>query len=67
MLPSPKDLMFCIMRDGQIVDGAHGLAIGPTEFDAWRRAVEPAEDWAISHARKHGDVVRRCAIQVVNP
>lgn len=67
MIPSDENLMFCIMRDGAILDGAHGLAIGPTEDAAWERAIDPCEDWSISEAKDAGSYVRRCALMVINP
>ena len=67
MLPNPEDMMFCILDDGAIVDGAHGLAIGTTEEGAWERAIEPCEEWSIREAKASGMSVRRCAIMVINP
>lgn len=67
MIPHEDDLMFCIMRDGEIIDGGGGLAIGATEWDAWERAINPCEEWSIQRARDNGDKVVRCAIMVVNP
>ena len=66
MLPKPDDLMFCIMRDGEIIDGAHGLAIGNTEQEAWERALDPAQNWSIEHAKRTGSAVARCALMVIN-
>ena len=66
MLPGNDDLMFCIMMDGGIADGTRGLAIGLTEQDAWER-LNGGEDWAITRSKRYGAVVRRCAIQVINP
>lgn len=67
MLPDANDMMFCIMDDGAIVDGAHGLAIDETENAAWERAIEPCEEWSIRKAKSSGMSVRRCAIMVINP
>lgn len=66
MIPSESDLMFCVMVDGGIADGQGGLAIGPTEADAWTR-FNGGEDWAVKRSIECGAVVRRCAIQVINP
>lgn len=69
MLPREEDLRYCVMeKDGSIVDGAHGLAIGNTEQEAWERALDPCGDWSIEKAkRNYGNYVRRCAIMVINP
>lgn len=69
MIPQEKDLKFCILNaDGSLMDGPNGLAIGETEQDAWERAIEPAEPWAIEKAKHgYGCKVRRCAIMVINP
>lgn len=66
MLPSENETMFCIMIEGSIADGQGGLAIGPTEQDAWER-LNGGESWAITRSKGYGAVVRRCAIQVINP
>lgn len=67
MIPGPDDLMFCILIDGEIADGANGLAISSTEQGAWERLLEPCEQWSIERAKEGGHKVRRCAIAVVNP
>jgi hypothetical protein len=67
MLPSQDQMMFCIMQNGEIVDGAHGLAIGSTEIEAWERALDPCGEWSIEKAKQSGSVVRCCAIMVINP
>ena len=67
MLPNESDMRYCIWNDGQIVNGAHGLAIGVTEDEAWARALDPCEPWVIDRAVQHGCVVLRCAILVINP
>lgn len=66
MFPHMDDMMFCVMVNGQIADGQGGLAIGPTEGDAWER-FNGGEGWAIERSKQHGAVIRRCAIQVINP
>jgi hypothetical protein len=67
MLPPESELQFCIMNEGEIVDGANGLAIGATEQEAWERCLNPCEDWSIARAKEYGHVVRRCALMVINP
>jgi len=67
MLPSDDQLMFCIWRDGEIMDGGGGLAIGATEADAWERACGDPEEWLVKRYRDAGATVKRCAIMVVNP
>lgn len=67
MLPSQDQMLFCIVNDGEIIDGAYGHAIGRTEQEAWDRALEPSQDWAISKAKDRGYKVARCAIMLINP
>ena len=67
MLPSENELMYCIMLEGEILDGAHGLAIGDTEMAAWQRGIDPCESWSIDRSKTAGMTVRRCAIMVINP
>lgn len=67
MIPDMQDMKYCILDESGLVDGAHGLAIGDTEQDAWERAIDLAQDWSILRAKQEGCRVRRCAIMVINP
>ena len=67
MIPSVDQMMFCVMQGGAIIDGAHGLAIGETEIEAWSRAFQPCTDQDIARAKREGATVRRCALMVINP
>ncbi len=67
MIPNPDEMLFCILQDGAVMDGAHGLAIGTTEAEAWERAIDQCERWAIELAKDRGKTVARCAIMVLNP
>ena len=64
MLPKPDDLMFCIMRDGEIVTGTGGIAIGRTEQDAWDAVI--GHHATVETAQRTGCVVARCAVMVIN-
>ena len=66
MLPSEKEMLFCIMRNGEILDGAKGLAIGETEQLAWERGLDPCQEWSIKKSKQQGYYVRRCALMVIN-
>lgn len=67
MMPNESDMQYCIYHEGEIVDGAHGLAIGSTAAEAWARALDPCEPWTIERSKAAGCSVVRCAIMVINP
>jgi hypothetical protein len=66
MLPSENEMWFCIMLNGELLDGANGLAIGETEQIAWERGIDPCEEWSIKQSKQQGCYVRRCALMVIN-
>jgi len=62
-------LLFCILhKDGTLADGANGLAIGNDEQEAWDRALNPSEGWAIEKAKSAmGLRIGRCVVTMVKP
>ena len=53
--PAPGIKWAIIDKDGFVVDGAYGWALGETERDAWERALDPCQDWTVRRAVADGD------------
>ena len=60
-------MLYCIIKNGQLLHGTFGLAIGDTEQEAWERAFdEPWSSLNIEKLIEYGYKVKRCNISVIN-